>query len=602
MKRQLLFLLLGLFFVNSVLALDCQYTGNESYDIFEEGLYNLDGDYIGAPLEFKDFSGGSMNIQGCNSPSFKIYNPTDKNLVLNISYQTSWSTAFGGRSANHYTTISINKYSSSDKLQGSCPDLGSGSISQEGIKYTIFEPEEIILKNEKVTKQKEICKLCGNKICLNDGTSCNSLYDDLKCGSEICNIAGFCGNQKVVDCPEGKINCQDKTCLEPSVKEEGESYMCSFECKSDRFENGTCLKSSLVLQQEKDKRNKNFIIFGVIILIILSAGVGYFALRPYIKNRKEEETKTKEATTQRQKEEKALDVLRVEANNLFKEIECNEKNLKELKINEEKLSEKLIREEEGNKKRIKAVREKTKKEINKLEEQKINKSIEAKKAIDKEIEKVRSVRREEIKSTEEEGRQKLNHLKKTIRQNETLRSEEKRIKSKLSKSIAKKNEDILEIESKDPERRQKKLLHRYIDKYGRGSGKVSYDEGSFIIKYPNGRKYQLHRHIYYKEIDRDIKDKQIHHIDSDPLNNEVWNLISLPEKEHDRKYQKFFHYKIKGNSDEEKWQSGIDELKEQLSYDTKEKPFPEHIQEAIKERRKEKISGRHVRTSHRRRR
>ena len=36
MKKQLFFLFLGLFLINSVLALDCQYTETENYEIFEE--------------------------------------------------------------------------------------------------------------------------------------------------------------------------------------------------------------------------------------------------------------------------------------------------------------------------------------------------------------------------------------------------------------------------------------------------------------------------------------------------------------------------------------------------------------------------------------
>ena len=392
MKKQLFFLLVAAFLINSVLALDCQYTEIENYDIFEEGLYTIKGDYIGAPLEFNDFLGGSMNIQGCNPPSFKVYNPTDKNLILNISYQTSWSTAFGARSANHQTTISISKYSLSDKLQGSCPDLGSGSISQESIKYTIFEPEEILLKNEKVTKQKDICKLCGNENCLNDGASCNPLYDDLKCGSGICNIAGFCGSQKIVDCPNGKLNCQNKICLESSTKEEGESYMCSFECKSDRFENGTCLKSSLVLQQEEDKRNKNFIIFGVIILIILSAGVGYFGVYKWWKAKKQRENEE----VMRDKAKQEYEEFVKKNKKINQEISDLEREFASQKVKKEstlkELNEKLKQKEIMFQERIDKLNEnyETEKkfieeEISILNKERRTAKTEAKKIIDKEL-------------------------------------------------------------------------------------------------------------------------------------------------------------------------------------------------------------------------
>jgi hypothetical protein len=543
MKKQLLlFFFLGLFLINSVLALDCQYTETENYDIFEEGLYSLNGDYIGAPLEFEDFVGGSMNIQGCNPPSFKVYNPTDKNLILNISYQTSWSTAFGARSANHQTTISISKYSSSDKLQGSCPDLGSGSISQESIKYTIFEPEEILLKNEKVTKQRDICKLCGNEICLNDGASCNPLYDDSKCGSGICNIAGFCGSQKIVDCPNGKLNCQDKICLESSTKEEGESYMCSFECKSDRFDNGTCLKSSLVLQEEKDKRNKNFIIFGVLVLIVLSAGVGYFAF------------------FKRKKEEKIKNQILEEKNALLEEID----NLKKDKENLQSSIKSLNSEIEN----INLLMEKGKEKINSLKKE--IKDTEGK--VKEELEK-------RLKFEEQKQKDRISKLKK---QREKLEEEQEKIIT-IEKDLGSKK---LKFEKENKEFFIKKALDKHKQRYPN----VYYDKETGYIKFSSQGNEPLHRYLY-KKIDKNLSGKEVHHIDADKLNNENSNLVSIPYEKH----KKLNHLLI----DFKDWESGIRQLKEQLGMEDSD--FPEHIQKEIEKRRQQKRLSVYARKSRRKR-
>ncbi|PIN71801.1 hypothetical protein COV77_00085, partial [Candidatus Pacearchaeota archaeon CG11_big_fil_rev_8_21_14_0_20_30_13] len=87
MKKQLLFFFVGLFLINSVLALNCQYTETEKYTEFGTWIYNSDGDYFGEPLELKDFVSEYMNIEGCNPrPSFKIYNPYDFEIEMNIFY------------------------------------------------------------------------------------------------------------------------------------------------------------------------------------------------------------------------------------------------------------------------------------------------------------------------------------------------------------------------------------------------------------------------------------------------------------------------------------------------------------------------------------
>lgn len=63
-----------------------------------------------------------------------------------------------------------------------------------------------IVENE----TNETCKKCGSVTCLNDGAICKM---DSQCGSGICNIAGICGKERIINCPTGKINI-DSECAD----------------------------------------------------------------------------------------------------------------------------------------------------------------------------------------------------------------------------------------------------------------------------------------------------------------------------------------------------------------------------------------------------
>ncbi|OIO39857.1 hypothetical protein COT60_01300 [Candidatus Pacearchaeota archaeon CG09_land_8_20_14_0_10_30_9] len=545
MKKQLLFFFVGLFLINSVLALNCQYTETEKYTEFGTWIYNSDGDYFGEPLELKDFVSEYMNIEGCNPrPSFKIYNPYDFEIEMNIFYTSlhpniNW--AYPESEQKHITSIILPPYSE-QKIEGTCLDIGNNYIPNESISYIFIEPDNLILKKGDRPLEREICKLCGNEICLNDGTSCNPLYDDAKCGSGVCNIVGFCGSQKVVDCPNGKLNCQDKICLESSTKEEGESYMCSFECKSDRFDNGTCLKSSLILQQEEDKRNKNFIIFGVIVLIILSAGVGYFAF------------------FKRKKEEKLKNQILEEKNSLLDEIDNLKKDKEDLQSSIKSLSSEI-------------------ENMNLL----ISKGKDKISSLKKEIKDTEGKAKEELEKRLrfEEQRQK-DRISKLTKQREMLEKEEQKIIT-IEKDLGSKK---LKFEKENKEFFIKKALDKYKQRYPN----IFYDEEEGYIKFSNNGDY-LHRFIYRRKFDKNLGNKVVHHIDTDKLNNDDYNLISIPYERHKELNHTLIDFKD--------WESGIKQLKEQL--DMEDSDFPEHIQKKIEEIRRQKRLGAYARKSRRKR-
>lgn len=107
---------------------------------------------------------------------------------------------------------------------------------------------------------------CDGEVCLNDGEKC---FSDSVCGSGICNIAGFCGTEKIVECPVGLQNCNNESCLEIGAKKIGEVYFCEFECETNYGEDGICKISP------REKVSK--VIF-IVIFLLVAAFIIYIIL------------------------------------------------------------------------------------------------------------------------------------------------------------------------------------------------------------------------------------------------------------------------------------------------------------------------------------
>jgi len=510
-----LILLFGFFLINSVLALDCQYTETENDEVedfyFKEGnnylYYNV--------LEIKNFQQSSRNgdryITYSTSPvKFDVKN----NYLEQIEFYLIF--IMNGEEQRINQTIDSGGFKT---IEYGYPN----NIDNSTFKFEIISPSNLEYVFEKRIYPREVCKKCGNEICLDDGASCNPLYDDSKCGSGICNIAGFCGSQKVVDCSNGKLSCQDKICLESSTKEEGESYMCSFECKSDRFENGTCLKSTEQIKIDKEAFWRRIIIFGVIVIIVSSFFVWWFAFHKRDKAKKEYE-------------------------NFIRKI----KNLEEKEV----LSKKKIDE-------LNEIFEKQKKEINeeisKLKKRRQNASQEAKRKIDNELKKYDE---KLIKAREEASKE----IEKQRLAKEEAEKEKRRYQ-----------EEMNEIERTKPEREIELLQNEYKKEYETGGRKIKFDKikQRFMISSLYHAPEPLARFVY-KKIDKNIGNKKVHHINYNQLIDEPWNLIALTQEQH----EKIRHENlIKGD-----WWGGIKEIKRALNW--QDSDFPEHIQKEIEKRNK----------------
>jgi hypothetical protein len=174
-------------------------------------------------------------------------------------------------------------------------------------------------------------------------------------------------------------------------------------------------------------------------------------------------------------------------------------------------------------------------------------------------------------------------ISKLTKQRERLEKEEQKIIT-IEKDLGSKK---LKFEKENKEFFIKKALDKYKQRYPN----IFYDEEEGYIKFSNNGDY-LHRFIYRRKFDKNLGNKVVHHIDTDKLNNDDYNLISIPYERHKELNHTLIDFKD--------WESGIKQLKEQL--DMEDSDFPEHIQKKIEEIRRQKRLGAYARKSRRRRR
>ena len=259
MRTTKIFLLL--LFITSLISLvgaqnntlSCQYQESVPTDNYIQTLYTNEGERLVNPAEVTDIVSSSSG-----RPSFKVVNPTPYTLSIRVQYDVSHSG--GGRSPNKERELEISPYDQEAIMDDGFSKILWGTTSISNIRITYLSNDDLEVKSEKVFQ--DVCKQCEGTDCLNDGQVCSK---DSQCGSGICNIAGFCGKEKIVKCPENQMNCNNLSCLLVGVKENGEEYSCSFECKSGYGNDGICEMPT----KEKVSKTICVIIFLIILIVII---------------------------------------------------------------------------------------------------------------------------------------------------------------------------------------------------------------------------------------------------------------------------------------------------------------------------------------------
>lgn len=513
-------ILIVILLISSVYALDCQYTQNNTN--YEKGYYFIvDGDYLDYPaLEVKNFQQsskvGDRYITYSTSPaSFDVYNNYNEPIETEISFIVD------GSEQKEILTIDPKGFVS---IKRDYPY----SIDNSSTMFDILSPSNLEYKFESKPFMIEVCKMCGITHCFNDNSLCTL---DSECGSGICNIAGYCGNTKIVSCePYGKLNCNNQSCLMPSIKEFGEAYSCDFECKSGIGEDGICLKSLEQLKADKDSRIKNWIYWILIVMIVVTTIYFFFVRKTLVKRIRE---------------------LNNQIQILVKEISKKEIYIREMEKKGENL-DKIILEKEN---------------LMKLKEDELDKIDTQLKILKDQINNHKGIAREKFENEYNRLKiiycSKLDSLSKLKEGVKTSNKELKRFNIERNK--------LLENERELTKREIDTALEKYGVEYGRN--RIEYDSASgyIVFKNSNGKSKPIHRDKYVNRYGMG-EGYEVHHIDKYKLNNDYSNLIALTKEEH----KKISHSKIGYKN----WEEGIKELINAIP--GIEKRFNNEIKEKLK--------------------
>jgi hypothetical protein len=348
MNKQLLILLFGLFLINSVLALDCQYTEKQEIEKSEIEYYiNGNLEDVSPPfIEINGIRSWKETIGYIRDYEFFVENKIRYPLEIIVYYNVE-----GTQKSQNLNLDPFGKQRIKGAYHQDKPGLDGKSI--------YFEISNIEENTRTYSEEIEVCKKCDGKTCLNDNERCKL---NSECGSGICNLAGFCGHKKIVDCPNGKLNCNNETCLLPSSKKTGEGYNCIWECESGVGEEGAC----------KRGLRDNLIFF---IRILLGFGIaGYFIIKSFHKKgwaRKEREIiqkaeiEAKKIISKSQKDLEKINHEILDKENKKDKLKEELNSLKSKKSNSEKIRSEIIRLNDE----IENLSEKQKEKRNRLKEE-----------------------------------------------------------------------------------------------------------------------------------------------------------------------------------------------------------------------------------------
>ncbi|MBT3297921.1 UvrD-helicase domain-containing protein [archaeon] len=220
MKR-VIFLIFVLLIIIPI-SIACDFVDIETY-VEESNFLVYEGTttYAGESIIISDF------VNENNRSSFLIYNPNDFEVVIVLNYTVEGYcdefNEYGKRLFAGETEQVIENCYKDDQVWDTY-------INESEVFYYVSSPDRMYSATLNITKEREVC----NKEC--------SIDDD--CNSGICNILGYCGDTKIVSCPEGYMNCNNVSCLIPSTKDSGNIYSCEWECNSTVGFEGICKSSN----------------------------------------------------------------------------------------------------------------------------------------------------------------------------------------------------------------------------------------------------------------------------------------------------------------------------------------------------------------------
>jgi hypothetical protein len=514
MSKVFLIIFFGFVLSQQVIA-NCEYVDLEQYTESGVGLC-LRGStkYYAKELNISESTNGQY-------PSFTIYNPNTYRMKVFLNYTVQgalYPEEFYGVVLGGNDSYVANHICYAEEGIGDC------SIDSSRITYFITEPRNMDICLTEIPKFRTIC----NKSCLSDND----------CFTGICNIAGFCGSRKVVPCAENETNCQDSACLRPGVKHGGESYLCKFECSSGKGEDGVCKENDGVPCQ-KDLDCLSGICNAAKMCgsnITCAAGTencrdqGCFS--PGTKKYHEAYLCSWECKSDRG----FYGVCQMSTHTLIGIATLlffvGAIYVYYFAFYKRRKEERFRKEVEGKRMEEEQTLYHTQTKRKKMEDEIISYS-----------DKLQEMQIELYNLTK-----KKNKIHQKIK---NARGHARQVYEQTYARISAELENLEQMETKLQMSSRDYYLKKYKERYGE---KIYVPEGGNYIRFKTGMKEYLHIYIYKSHYDEIPQGHQVHHIDGNSFNDEIWNLIAVPNS-CSREPQKIRHGRISS------WMSGYEELK-----------------------------------------
>ena len=341
MKKVIILIMLMIGLSYNILALDCKYISESNYTVDSYHGYNKKTlEILNDPI--------IENIKGYSPSPFHGYYPIEYEIIQNNDVPLDVVVKYKVGERRYQQELSLEPLQRQIISQEWEGPSGPATIDVNSIEYEYKDTPYVFGNWVKEQKTEVFCKVCNDKICLNDGSSCQKSSE---CGGTFC-IRGFCSNSlrcfsDDCKCASDEVQCKDnKRCSKKNtilidVKPECNNPQ---ECVTGyiQLETGLCSKSPSQIKEEENQRLK-FLIYAIVsIALIIAISFGFVW---HLKNKNEEEKQKTEYAKQKTIQ-KQMDFVVTKLHTKSLELEKIKHEIHELKINK-RIKEAEVRKLKG---------------------------------------------------------------------------------------------------------------------------------------------------------------------------------------------------------------------------------------------------------------
>ena len=165
MKKVIILIVLMITLSYNIFALDCQYTTERNYTVDAYHGYNKKTlEILKDPI--------IENIHGYSPSPFHGYNPINYEIIQNNDVPLEFVVKYKVGDRRYQQTLSLEPHQRQYISQEWEGPSGPATINVDSIAFEYNNTEYIFGKWTKEHKTDVLCKQCNQKLCLNDGFTC----------------------------------------------------------------------------------------------------------------------------------------------------------------------------------------------------------------------------------------------------------------------------------------------------------------------------------------------------------------------------------------------------------------------------------------------